>query len=347
MAYKHSRRATRIPFQAFGTDRPLLLDIAGAVGWHLVKLEVFMRGQFVFAGVTTSGTSQGENPAGLIQRVTVEATPKGDSIYQPGGRICSLTPRSILRQYIFDKGRFLTDPNGPISGATGTYQVDTRLPIFFAQPRLAKPMETSLRLDQYQQIIVTVSTGTVAAMLVGNNATSVDPSGAYIEIVEHREYAPDFFPLGTIYQDDLQQQLVAAANPQLQFNQFPVTEAYLSALVYAEGVSTSYALEDTVVNRVYEFQDVEMFGSRYNQMVREENRDIVYDPNTSLTGLYYLEFAQPAERMLLRGAVPNMNLAFDVSNPSGSNNDRITILNRRVRAVPVKQPQKKSASTAA
>ena len=52
-----------------------------------------------------------------------------------------------------------------------------------------------VRLDQFANIVLTVNTQDVPTMLTGNDRTA-DYSGLFVEIVEVREYAPNYYPLG-------------------------------------------------------------------------------------------------------------------------------------------------------
>lgn len=333
MATSHyARQVKRYLFNAFGNT--IFHNVVIAAGVHLLRVEVYLRGAITFSAGSTSGTSQGENPGGLVQWLKVEATPATGGLYK-GGTIKFLTPRSILRGNIFDVGRFQDELGGvSVVGAATTYNINLRLPLYFALPELGKSMDSSLRLDQFQQIQLQIQNASaVTAMLAGNDRT-VDVSQLYYDVIEYRELSPDFYPLVTLYETDFYKQILAA-NTRLSIDsELPKSETYLSLLMATE--TTNHALADTILNRVTSQSGVDAVEDRYAIEVKGDNRDYFTEAGDSATGLYFVNYAEGR----LTRSVPDLNLTLDVSNPG---TDQILIRTRRTVPMVGSPPNRKAA----
>jgi hypothetical protein len=325
---KYQRRVKRYLYNAFGST--IYHNVIIAAGVCLLRMEVFLRGTITFSGGTTSGTSVGENPAGLIQQLTVEATKATGGLY-PGGTIKKLFPRSILRGNIFDAGRYQDELGGvTVAGAATSYAINLRLPLYFASPSLKVPMESALRLDQFQQVQLQIqNAGAVTAMLTGNDRT-VDVSQLYYDVIEYREYTGPLFdnqgallgPKVMLYETDFYKQILQANTRFSIDNELPKSETYLDALLVTE--STNKALVDTILNRATAASGSDEFDDRYEKEIKGDNRDYVKDgyTSTSTTGLYYFNFAEG----LLSRSVPDLAFTLDVNNPG---TDQILVRTRR------------------
>lgn len=313
------------------------LVIAGAAGWLLKSIDVFLRGNITLSAGAANGTANGENPGGLISNIDVDATAKPDGYYR-GGKIKSLVPASILRGNLYDTGRFQDDlgGSGVVDGSAATTALNLRLPLRFANKRLKNPFDTALRLDQFDQVLLTIQMSSVAAMRVGNDRT-VDLSAAYLEIVEHREYNPNFWPKGVMFEDDKYFQIQGANTRFVIDQQLPKSEVYLDWLLLTR--TTNKQLADTILNRMTQYQASEQYSDLYERELRCIDNDYRTEDGTALTGTYYFDLAEG----LLSNAVPWLNLLLDVNNPG---TDEMYLRTRRL-AVPVKTLPKPSGSKAA
>ena len=328
MAAKHYRNITKkIPFVK---NAPLVYNLTITPGWLLVGLYVFLRGALVLSAGTTSGTLVGDNPGQLLGRITVDADPLPGGFYN-GGRIVQLTPRSTKLRRKIDRGTLQPDSKtaAGVSGAAGTFNLNTILEIPFAFPKLVRPIETALRLDQFANFVLTVNTQDVPTMLSGNDRTA-DYSQLFVEIVEVREYAPDYYPEATPYQSDTLIVLQAANNRLLVDAELPKTESYIDAMIYTE--TTNQALADTILNRETAFSGTDQFDDMFADHLKGFFQQVITDQAESATGCYWVPLVQGLSENagLLNGALPDLKLQLDVSNPGGAGNDRVNIAHRRV-----------------
>jgi hypothetical protein len=308
---------------------PLIVE--GAAGWILTGIDVFLRGVITLSGGAASGTQVGENPGGLIASIQLDASAIPGGLYR-GGKVKNVTPRSVLRGNVFDMGRFQDDTGGnSVAGTAASTTLSLRLPLRFALPRLTNPIETGLRLDQFSQVLLTINMSSVAAMRTGNDRT-VDLSAAYLEVVEKRTYAPNYYPLGTLFEDD-RAIFISGANGRFSVDtQLPKSESYIDTLFMTESTANR-TLVDTIMNRFTVFQASEQFQDRYDQNLRGENNDNRTEAATSLTGLYYFDFTSGESEQgtsgLLSNVVPFLNYILDVNNPGGANLDDLLVRTRR------------------
>lgn len=308
-------------------NSPLYHKVAILTGVLLTILSVYGRGSVVISGGTANGTSKGENPGNLLaQQFDIDAISRGK---YPGGKIRKTSPRTVLRRQIFDKGVFQPDISlgaGGLTGAAGTFVLNTRFPLRFALPGLRNPVETALKLDEYEQVMLQITNGSRDNQFSGNDRT-FDYTSLFWEIVSYLE-APGagFTPPAVLYDDDRIVN-VQAANQRLAIDgELPKTEAYLDALFIAE--TTSQALSDAIINRITMQNPVEQFFDLYEDEIKGEQLDYVTDVAQSMTGLYHVDMTRnEGQGILLAGAVANVNAIVDVSNPG---TDRLLLATRRV-----------------
>jgi len=335
---KHSYAITkRLPFVP---DGPAFYQLTLDPGVHLVSLLVFLRGQLVGAAGTTNGAAVGEQQGGLVQRIKVEADAAPGGLYN-GGEIVSLTPRSFARRRLFDRGVLPQDLQSPaFAGAAGTYNLNYAFEIDFALPKSVKPFDTALRLDQFTNVTLQLFAQHVSSFLSGNDRTWTY-TGLYYDVVEIREYSPDFYPAATLYQSDVYHVINAANNRESIDAELPKTETYAELLVIAE--TTNQALADTIVNRITIYSGSEVMSDLYSDHLKWLNNRYAGASQfgANLVGLYELPIVQggDANAALLTGCLPNIKLLCDVSNPGGAGNDRLTVMSRRLS--PIKAQPKK------
>lgn len=319
----------------YAENAPFYFDLAcgkQAPGQLLKRIDVHLSGTITFAAGTTSGTSTGENPGGFISRIEVDADPKAGGAYK-GGKVVNLTPRAIIRHRIFDEGSLLFDlllGSTGVAGAATSYVMDTVLPIYFSNPLNANPDDTALRLDQFDNVRVSITTATIVTVLVGNDRT-ITLSGVYMDIVEYREFAPDFWPVATLYQDSRLVNITGGANAEFGIDsQLPEGDAYLSILLIAN--TTSAALSDAIINKVTLYTGSEQFRLLYENHIKGEQESYIRDQAAVRTGLYFLPIADGGR---IANAMLNVTAKCDISNPG---TDAITVVSRRI------QPRMKAAA---
>jgi len=312
----------------FGSESsPIFHKVAILSGVLLTLLCVYSRGSVVISGGTVNGTSMGENPGNLlVQQFDIDAISKGK---YPGGKIRKTSPRTVNRRQIFDKGVFQPDLSlgaAGLTGAAGTFTINTRFPLRFALPGLRNPIETALKLDEYEQIMLQLTNGSRNGQFSGNDRV-FDYTSLFHEIISYLEVpGAGFVPPAVLYDDDRIIN-IAAANARLAIDgELPKTEAYLDALFIAE--TTNQALADTIINRITLQDPVEQFFDLYEDEIKGEQLDYVTDAAQSMTGLYHVPMTRnEGQGILVAGAVANVNAVLDVSMPG---TDRILLATRRV-----------------
>jgi hypothetical protein len=328
MAAKHYRNITRK--LQFVKNGPLVHPITITPGWLLMGIRVFLRGAAILSAGTANGTLVGDNPGQLFSRFTVDADPIPGGYYN-GGNIVRLTPRSCKLRRKLDRGTVQPDLKtaAGIDGSATTTNLNSIFDINFAFPRLIRPVETALRLDQFANIVLTMNTQDMPSMRAGNDRTQ-DYSQLFAEVVEIREFAPDYYPEATPYQSDTLAILQAANNRMLLDAELPKTESYIDALIYTE--TTNQALADTILNRVTAFSGTDQVDDAFGDHLKGFFADSITDQAESALGCYYEPLVQGLTENagLLNGALPDLKLQLDVSNPGGAGNDRVNVAHRRV-----------------
>jgi hypothetical protein len=295
-------------------------------GGMVLDVTPVLTGTLVVTGGTVNGTATGENPGNAVQRFDIDATPRIGSPY-PGGKIKSLTPRSVLCRRIFDKGFKQGDMSlagGTFNGAAGSYTFNQAFPLRFALPNNAvRPIETALNTDQYDGLQLQITTGGRNTLFSGNDRT-FDWSGARFDIYDRRENgAPG--DVAVLYESD-QFVPIAGANARLPIDgELPKNEGYLDILLIAE--TTGQALADTIIKKVNISSGTDQFSEMYSEYIKQLQREFVTDASENMTGLYLLPIAQDG---LLMGAVKPVSLLLDVANPGGAGVDRLIVSSRRV-----------------
>jgi hypothetical protein len=313
----------RIPFRA--ENSPLFHQVPK--GGLIQEITPVLSGTLVIAGGAASGVATGaENPGGLVQRFDLDAVTRIGSPY-PAGKLKSVTPRSVLRRRIFDKGFFQPDLSigaAGLTGAAGSFTLSMPFPLRFSLPGNAnRAIETALNADQYDSLQLQIVTGGKSALLTGNDR-NWDYSGVRFDIYDRRENgAPG--DTAVLYESD-QFVPIAGANPRLPLGaELPQSESFLDVLLITE--TTNAALADTILRKVNVSTGTEQFEELYSEMIKQHGREFVTDAAQVDTGLYLVPISQDG---LLAGAVRPISLLLDVANPGGAGVDRITVNSRRV-----------------
>ena len=301
----------RQPFVANGQT---LLDVlrGGFIQYMILRL----RGNLVVSAGTASGTSLGENPGNLLTRGFLDSAPVG--------QLKSLTPRSLIRQTIFDYGR-LIGAGTALTGAAGTFALDLNLYFNFSLERSPRPIDTALESDAFTSLQVRMQNGGRDTQFSGNDRT-FDFSGNTWDIVDQREIMSGH--TAVLFEYDIISQ-VAAVNNNRTITDFSVGRRLLSHLYNAE--TTNQALADTIVNRVKVQSGSTVFTDAFALDHRANDDLWVSDAASALTGLYFLPLSPD---LTLGGAIDARQLAqiqavLDLSNPGGAN-DRLIITCRDV-----------------
>src|SRR5258708_17931202 len=156
MQNSENQISERIPFKAETTPLPHQMPTRVGVVWS--RSDLVAKGQIVVSAGTASGISVGENPGNnLAQLVQVQGFPL-DGRY-PGGTLKKLTPRTLLRRRIFDEGRFVPDQQigaGGLTGAAGTFLINSPLRLPWALPWLKRPFDSALDTGMFGSLLWTI-----------------------------------------------------------------------------------------------------------------------------------------------------------------------------------------------
>lgn len=296
------------------------------LGGYMMEGKVVLRGVVKVVNAGAAGAPIGENPAGLISRVIMEAVPRDGSPYI-GGKMKNLSPRSILRNRVYDKGQFVGDQKTPagLTGAAGDFPIYLELPLRFALPTLKKPVDTSLNCNEYKSIQVIIETGGKNTLFSGNEG-AFDFSGLFLDWIDRREdMAGDTHIL---YEEDTYVQL-QGNNQRFIVESLPGGGNYLDMLIIAQAGATE-ALSDAIVQKVAIDGSVTQY-EKTGDDIKSDGLEFI-DKDQAQTGLYFLPFSPDG---LLYGANPvasphDLGMVLDVKNPSGAGNDSLLIRTRRV-----------------
>lgn len=320
---KKTAMQIRKRFSPFTEGQPFFHNVLIEPGIILRRIIVKLTGTVTLSAGTTNGVSTGENPGNLLGFIDVDAEPVPGGLFV-GGKIVHLDARAINKLRCFDKGYSIPDFVQGASGITGAAQawpIDTELQINFSQPLLDNPDDTALRLDQFQNVQLTVNTATLVGMLVGNDRTVVYTS-LTIDVYEDRVYSPGFWPVATLYQDS-KKVLIQAASTEFKIDsQLPQADAFMHALLITE--STGKALVDTILNKATVSSGSEEVRTLYSKEIKSEQQGYITDLANSQAGLYFID-------LLRRGAVADaqrgITFTLDVNNPG---TDNVQIVSRRL-----------------
>lgn len=330
MAFEDCTNRSQLPLYA-GTPCVFTLPPGG----KLLRGEVIISGNVVISGGTTSGTAVGDGgPVNLISWIKVTANRAAGSRY-PGGRIVDCDPRSLLRQSIPEtQGKYLAEQSGSTlgNGAAGTYPIYLSIPIYFADAALLNEITTGLNMDLvdstgapiYSSVQVEVDIAASLATIFAGSDRALNLSGLTCQWVDDRlALTTDTTPV--VQETHVAQ--IGAANHRMQDYGLPQDGSYTKWIIMAEQGS-SQALADTLLNRLTIISPT-LSMDLYAQDIRQRMyRDGWYDPSTTATGLFDIDFTHGL--LQNSNAAAGINLRLDVNNPSGANLDQLRFYTRRV-----------------
>src|SRR5579864_3588106 len=309
----------RIPFKA--ENNPLIHQMPTRVGVMCTISDVIAKGQIVVSAGTSNGTSVGENPGSILaQLFQFQGFPLAGGY--PGGTLKKLSPRSVLRRASFDFGRFLQDQQigqGGLTGAAGTFLINSPFRFYWALPWLKRPFDTALDTGMFGSVQLTITNGSKLAQFGAGNDRTFDYSGLFWDVYHRFEnYGGSGRGPAAVLFDDDRQRNISGANSRLEINkELPPDGLYLDALTIAQ--TTSNALADTIVNRITAQAGTEQFYDQYADQIKDCQEDYITESATnptSRTGLYYSRFAADG---LLTNAKPAISLVIDQNNPGTDN----------------------------
>jgi hypothetical protein len=304
----------RTPFNAGNNpNQNFVYDVPR--GGYIGRQTLTIRGSLVVSAGSASGTSLGENPGGLIQRVIVEAS--------PAGQIKSLGPRSLVRSTLFQFRRLIND--AALTGAAGTFVMQQPFYLHYAMPNRPSPYESALQTDRFASIQIRVQGGGRDTQFTGNDRT-FDFTGLTLDFSQLVEYMAGQTAL--VFEDDLIQQ-ITSVNPNFAITAFPLGQRYDWQAYYFE--TTNQQLADTIMNRATVQSSGLVFWDAMFDEQRVWDRALLSDDDTS-SPLVGCAFAQLNPDWTLNGAV-DMRYAsqliskLDVNNPG---TDRVIVHSSRV-----------------
>ena len=296
------------------------------MGGKILRGALILSGQVVIAGGTTNGTVLGEGgPANIVKRIIVNANPAPGSRYA-GGPIVNCTPRSLLRYGIFQhNGKFVHDLGASTlgSGAAGTYQVYTSIPIYWADSTLRNAVNTALNADavNYRSIQVEVDTGDLTTAFSGNDRTATW-TGLNIQWVDDRVFLAG--DTTTLFQED---HVLPVTTQERQLDiAMPQDGAFLQWLIMQEQ-SAQYTLSNLLLQRV----TVDGNPITYDKWLFDIQQTMIdeewVDPSQSLTGIAFIDWT---DSVLSNSVMANtLQTRFKVTNVSGAGLDDLLIYTRR------------------
>lgn len=336
MAATHPKPLYRYPFVNPGV--PVVHECKlgkSSLGNLLKGFRIYITGQIGLSAQSVAGVLNGEGSGwGLVTRLIVE-TKSNRGLATPDGKIVEIVPRTGLFRRIFERATSnFKQPDirlgaAGIVPANGNIVVNSVLDIPFALPRLVNPIETALKMDDYDLIRLTINTQALAAMFVGNNAV-VDYSGLRFEIEEIREVNPSYQPIRVPFIND-QFVYIGGANPRMIWDAFITqTGKFVDFLALSE--TAAQALSDAIVNRLFVNSGSDAIEDPYFDQLKGDQQDFVSDLAQSMLGVQYRALMAGLEdaRGLLTSAVDDLSIKADVANPGGANVDRIILSTRRV-----------------
>ena len=313
---------------AFQPGVPVVFTIPE--GGKVLSGRVIVTGNVVVTGGTTNGTLIDEGgPIGLIKRITITANKLASSRY-PGGKIVDDTPRALLRYAITQhSGKFYGEMAGSTlgAGAAGTYPIYLSIPVFFADCVQRNQMMTALNMDSgtYASVQVKIDTASDLTGCFSGNDRSIATSSLMVQWKDDRlGLSGDTTP---IFQEDHILQIMAV-NSRTQDAALPVDGAFTQMMILAEQ-GAQHTLSDAIVNKVV-FEGASLAFSEYGNDIREQMlTDEWFDPSTTATGQYFLDFTDGVQQFNNCPA-PGLLVQLDLNNPSGAALDESACYTRRI-----------------
>lgn len=323
---KNSDRQNRFN-QPFNPDSQNVITLP--LGGKILKGSIILTGTVTLA-TTAAGTPMGlGGPIRLIKRIQVNANPANgaNGPRYAGGRIVDVYPSSLLQYARRNRlGGYLGDQTGEVlgNGASGTYPVYLSIPLYFADPRLRRKVQTALNADPsaYSTIQVVVQTADITNCFTG--WTGAAAYNLDVQWQDDREnFSGDTY---TLFQEDHDYLIPATALRQLDLA-MPQDGAFLGWEVMALATAQE-SPSDSLFGKLRINGDAIDY-EKYAQDIRQDNYDNGdVQVGTTPTGLYYVDFADG----LVGGSISAGGLQFnyDVTNVSGANQDKLRFYTRRL-----------------
>lgn len=316
-----SKRPAEV-FQA-NIDIPFKIPLGGKI----TKGYVILEGDVTISGGTTNGTAVGEGgPVNLIKKIIVRANPAAGSRYF-GGELVNCTPRALLRNAILERSKFLGEQaaNTLGAGAAATYAgIYCAIPIYFADPNVARQFTTALNADEkaYESIEVIVSTGDLTSCFSGNDRVGNFANLKVRWVDERHDFEGDTLCL---FQED-HKALIGAAKDDFVDAGMKNDGLCLSWLVMTESTAQSN-LVDTLLNKVKIQGDGVYFDLTAKDIRQKLFDDGWYDAGQTATGQYFIDFSDG--NIFKPVPLAGMTHTFDVNMVSAANIDGLRIMTRR------------------
>ena len=306
------------------------------LGMKILMGWIKLYGTLTIAGGTTSGTVYGEGgPVNLIKRIKVTAVPLSGSRY-PGGDIVDATPRALLRfATIYRNGKFFGDQAGVTlnNGATGTYPVQTFIPIYWHDRRKRQSAIAALNTDgpgsttvggTYASLQVEVVTGDLTSCFTGNDRTPTSSFNLNCDWIDNRAAIDGDTVVR--YQED-HTFLVPAPLERALDQSMPNDGAFESWTVLEEQGAQA-TLASTILQRL-QVSSPDGDYDKYKTDILEDMLDGAYiDPSTNAAGMNHFDWTYGiAQNRLMANTLQTW---FQVLNPSGANLDALRIFTRRL-----------------
>jgi hypothetical protein len=316
----------KAPTQYFqkNTTLPFNLPLGGKVGVGYVVLD----GPVTVSGGTTNGTAVDEGAfADLITNIILRVIPSPGSRY-PSGEVVNCSPRGLMRRAITEYRKFMPDLLTPaFTGALGTYQVYTVIPIFFADPNVARQWSTALNADPfaYQTLQLEVETGDISTIFAGNDR-SLDVSQLQVRWFDERHmYQGDTYAL---FQED-HRTFIPQAKRDFVDGALSTQGNYLDWLIMTE-VGSAASLQDSILNRLKISSGDNSF---YYEMEAKDIRAKMftgnwYDLAQPALGQYLIDFVDG--NIAAAVSASGLSATFDINMVSGSNVDALHLFTRRL-----------------
>lgn len=323
---KNSNRMNRFN-QPFNPNSQNVITLP--TGGKILKGQIVLTGTVTLA-TTAAGTVLGSGtPARLIKRIQVNANPAAgpNGPRYPGGTILDAYPDSLLRYARTQRwGQPLFEQSGNVlgSGASGTYPIYMSIPIYWANSRLKRGIQTALNADSsaFDTIQVVIKTADITNVFSGWTGTVT--YNLSVQWIDDREnFSGDTY---VVFQEDHDFLIPATAQRALDLA-MPQSGAFESWLIQALA-SAQENLSDSLLNRLRINGDAIDYD-KYAQDIREDGYDDRwFQVGSTPTGLYFVDFTDG----LVGGtiAAPGLQFNFDDTNVSGANLDKLRFYTRRL-----------------
>lgn len=332
----------------FGTraQQPINLGVPNVFninpGLNITRMWVTIDATVTIAGGTTSGTAVGDaaiaNMASsdLIRRIVVLASPAPGSRY-PKGPLVNCKPRSLQRFAMTQReGKLVGDllQNGSLgSGAAGSYQIYTTIPIYFATEGNMTSYSTALNMNAmdntgkpvYSAVQVKVDiAGALTELFNGSDRTLTIAGMLRYGDSRLDLSASDTTPM--IQEDHVA--LIRGAQHQFPDQLLPLNGAFTQWLIMAEQNQPQEALSDALIERLEIQGSYLNYKKKWQEIRQAMIDDGFFDPSQTLTGLHFIDWTHT----MLGNSNPAAGLQalYSVLNPSGSGLDQLRVYTRRV-----------------